>query len=190
MKRSQLIGLALLGGIPAQAQLVVNNTLTPVQLVQDVLLGGGVTVSNIKYNGVLNPAAPVIGSGSFTSTGTNLGLPAGIILSTGQVQDAAGPATNFASNTNSTGSDPDLVTISGGGTVNDRAVLEFDFVPTGDTIKFRFVFASEEYPEYVCSSFNDAFGFFLSGPGISGPFQNGAVNLALVPGGSIPIATR
>ncbi len=188
MKRYSLIGLALLGSSAMQAQLVVNNTLTPTQLVQDVLLGTGVTISNVSYNGVLDPQTPIIGSGSFTETGTNLGLPAGVILSSGMADAAAGPATNFASNPNGTGSDPDLFQLSNNNTINDRAVLEFDFIPVGDTVRFRFVFGSEEYPEFVCSGFNDAFGFFLSGPGISGAFTNGAENLALVPGGSIPIA--
>ena len=188
MKRYSLIGLALLGSSAMQAQLVVNNTLTPMQLVQDVLLGSGVTISNVSYNGVLDPQTPIIGSGSFTETGTNLGLPAGVILSSGMADAAAGPATNFASNPNGTGSDPDLFQLSNNNTINDRAVLEFDFIPVGDTVRFRFVFGSEEYPEFVCSGFNDAFGFFLSGPGISGAFTNGAENLALVPGGSIPIA--
>lgn len=59
-------GLALLAGGTLQAQLTVTNTLTPQQLVQDVLLGTGVTVSNVSYNGVLNPAAAQVGSGSFT----------------------------------------------------------------------------------------------------------------------------
>ena len=188
MKRYSLIGLALLGSSAMQAQLVVNNTLTPTQLVQDVLLGTGVTISNVSYNGVLDPQTPIIGSGSFTETGTNLGLPAGVVLSSGMADAAAGPATNFASNPNGTGSDPDLFQLSNNNTINDRAVLEFDFIPVGDTVRFRFVFGSEEYPEFVCSGFNDAFGFFLSGPGISGAFTNGAENLALVPGGSIPIA--
>ena len=78
-----------------------------------------------------------------------------------------------------------LVAISGG-TINNAAVLEFDFVTTGDSIKFRYVFGSEEYPEFVCS-FNDAFGFFLSGPGISGPYTNGAINIALLPDGITPV---
>jgi hypothetical protein len=50
----------------------------------------------------------------------------------------------------------------------DAAVLEFDFVPYSDTVKFRYVFGSEEYPEFVGSTYNDAFAFFISGPGISG----------------------
>ncbi|MFN6115212.1 MAG: choice-of-anchor L domain-containing protein, partial [Flavobacteriales bacterium] len=66
------------------------------------------------------------------------------------------------------------------------AVLEFDFVTTGDSIKFRYVFGSEEYPEFVCS-FNDAFGFFLSGPGITGPYTNSAINIALLPDGVTPV---
>ncbi|MBK7946535.1 MAG: choice-of-anchor L domain-containing protein [Flavobacteriales bacterium] len=42
-------------------------------------------------------------------------------------------------------------------------MLEFDFIPTGDTLRFRYVFGSEEYPNYTCGSVNDVFGFFLSG---------------------------
>lgn len=172
----------------AQGQLVVNAGLTPNDLVQNVLLGTGVTVSNVTFNGTLNPGTAQPGSGSFTTTGTNLGLSAGVLLTSGEVAQVANAGSYFASGPNGTGSDPDLVTLANQ-TINDRAVLEFDFVPVGDTVKFRYVFGSEEYPEYACTTFNDAFGFFLSGPGITGPFQNGAINIALIPGStSIPIA--
>lgn len=188
MKRILSIGLVLLGSGAGQAQITVDNTLTPQQLVQDVLLGTGVVVSNISFNGVLNPVGVQPGSASFVETGpTNLGLPAGVLLTSGVTTGVAGPASFFASGTNTSGSDPDLVTLANQN-INDRAVLEFDFVPEGDTVKFRYVFGSEEYPEYVCTNFNDAFGFFLSGPGIAGPFQNGAINIARVPGTDIPIA--
>lgn len=168
-----------------QAQVVTNNTLTPQQLVQDILLGGGVTASNITFNGVANPPANQNGRGSFTATNSNLGLASGVVLSSGNVNQAGGAATSFASSTNSTGSDPDLVLISGGN-INDRSVLEFDFIPTGDTLRFRYVFGSEEYPNFVCS-FNDVFGFFLSGPGIAGPFTGGAENIAVIPGTTTPV---
>ncbi|MBK7297043.1 MAG: choice-of-anchor L domain-containing protein [Flavobacteriales bacterium] len=54
-------------------------------------------------------------------------------------------------------------------------------------VSFNFVFASEEYPGYVCGTVNDAFGFFISGPGITGPFSNGAANIALIPGTTVPV---
>ncbi len=164
------------------AQLTVDVTQTPTQLVQDVLLGSGVTVSNVTFNGVASPATAQQGTGSFTSAGGNLGLGAGIILSTGFAENIAQGQTGFMSDQPFPNYvDADLQTVAGGITTNNAAVLEFDFVTTGDSIKFRYVFGSEEYPEFVCS-FNDAFGFFLSGPGISGPYSNNAINIAIVPG--------
>ena len=66
-------------------------------------------------------------------------------------------------------------------------MLEFDFVPSGNQIAFNFVFGSDEYLEFV-DQYNDAFGFFLSGPGISGPYANNAANIALIPGTSVPVS--
>ena len=179
------VALLVIGPRCVSAQITVDGSMSPAELVANVLLGGGVSVTNVRYNGVLNPPTAQVGSGSFTTTSPELGLPAGLILSTGMVTNAVGPATNFSGDDNATGSDPDLVEISAG-PINDRAVLEFDFVPTGDSLKFRYVFASEEYPEFICS-FNDAFGFFLSGPGLSGPFIGNATNIALVPSTSTPV---
>ncbi|MEZ6115309.1 MAG: choice-of-anchor L domain-containing protein [Pirellulaceae bacterium] len=48
--------------------------------------------------------------------------------------------------------------------------------PEVTTVSFEYVFASEEYNEYVNSSFNDVFGFFLNGS-----------NIALLPGTSTPV---
>ena len=73
------------------------------------------------------------------------------------------------------------------GSAQDAAVLEFDFVPTDDTVQFRYVFGSNEYLTWINSMFNDVFGFFVSGPGITGPFTspagfpNGSINIANVP---------
>lgn len=185
MKRSLLALAALSFATGGFAQLIVSTSLTPEQLVQDVLVGTGVQVSNVTYNGFF-VSQPQVGSGSFTNGNTTeLGLPAGIILASGQAQHTADPASDFMSDQNGTGSDPDLAILASDN-VNDRAVLEFDFVPTGDSIKFNYVFGSEEYPEFV-GSFNDAFGFFLSGPGISGPYSNGAINIAVLPDGVTPV---
>lgn len=171
-----------------QAQLVVNQSMTPQQLVENVLLGGGVTVSNITYNGVPVPSTAQMGSGSFTlAGGTDLGIEAGIILASGYASSAVGPSGNFSGDdASSYDSDPDLEALVGGGITNG-AVLEFDFIPTGDSLKFNYVFGSEEYPMFVCN-YNDAFGFFLSGPGISGPYTNSAINIALIPGTTTPVS--
>src|SRR5690606_2561419 len=80
----------------------------------------------------------------------------------------------------------DSLLLQGGSlsTSNDACVLEFDFVPAGDTIRFNYVFGSEEYSEYDCSDFVDFFGFFISGSGFSPEINN----IATIPGTSIPVA--
>ncbi|MCC6841205.1 MAG: gliding motility-associated C-terminal domain-containing protein [Flavobacteriales bacterium] len=181
----QAIALAPL----VQAQLLPYNTASPQQLVQNMLAGQGISVSNVTFNGA--PANTINQQvGSFDGTASNIGLDSGLVLCTGQVMMIQGPnlfggATSSPASPNNT-ADPDLGMFVGA--QRCVAVLEFDFVPSGDSISFRFVFGSEEYPEYVCSQFNDVFGFFLSGPGINGPFSNQAVNIATVPGTTVPVA--
>lgn len=170
------------------AQLVIDNTMTVEQYVSQVLLGSGVTATNITFNGA--PANTVsIQVGAFNSANSNIGLPSGLIMGAGDVATAIGPnnAGGSGSSSLSDYSDDDLNQLTAF-TLNDEAVIEFDFVPSGDTISFRYVFASEEYPEYACSTFNDVFGFFISGPGFNGPFANNGVNLALIPGTSTYVA--
>jgi hypothetical protein len=170
-------------------QLVVNSNLTIEQYIQDVLLGQNVTVSNITYNGASanTVAAPV---GEFECEDCNLGMPGGFIMSSGNATSAAGPnntsgATDIIGTTVAT--DPDLAAISGVAVV-DQCVIEFDFVPLGDTLRFNYIFASEEYPEFSNGGVNDSFGFFLSGPGINGPYSNNAENIALIPGTTTPVS--
>lgn len=166
------------------SQLNVNTAMTPAQLVQNVLLGGGVTVSNITYTGGVNSMA------SFTNgSTTNLGLNNGIILSTGIVTQIPNPATYFMSQNLGLAGDPDLQVINYGGQTYDACILQFDFVPLSDTVKFRYVFGSEEYPNYVCSHFNDVFAFFLTGQNPSGGNYTN-YNLALIPGTSVPVSVN
>ena len=117
-----------------------------------------------------------------------MGINEGLFFASGSVEEGVGPNNNGSITVgggNIDHSDPDLEMLSDG-PITDAAVLEFDFVPSGDSLKFSYVFASDEYPEFVCS-YNDAFGFFLSGPGISGPYTNNAINIALVPTTTMPV---
>ncbi|MFO7721812.1 MAG: choice-of-anchor L domain-containing protein [Bacteroidales bacterium] len=164
----------------SNAQLLITPGGNPSQMVQNILVGSGVTVSNVTYSGSPN----AIGSFTTGATPTNLGFPAGIIMASGNVITALGPNTNTGAGTAlGTPGDALLNTLVAPNPTYDAAILEFDFVPLSDTIKFRYVFGSEEYPEYVNSSFNDVFGFFVSGgydPITWQPFNNR--NIAIVPG--------
>ncbi len=94
MKKKLLI-LFLLFSCATQAQLIVNNTVrTPAQLVQDVLVGAGVTPFNIKFNRSLAAANAVRDQAAEFSTNFNpskLGLDSGILLTTGHATIALGP---------------------------------------------------------------------------------------------------
>src|SRR6185369_11357773 len=119
------------------AQLTVSNTLTPQQLVQQVLLGAGVSATNITYTG------SVLARGSFQGTASNIGLSNGVLLTTGSIFNAPGPNDLPGAGTdNFLPGSADLNTLSGIQT-KDATILEFDFVPLTDTIRFRYVFASE-----------------------------------------------
>lgn len=167
----------------AHAQLIVDNSLTPLALTQD-LVGEGISVFNVTFSGDGNQF------GAFNSLDSNIPLPFGVMVSTGDCTVAVGPndtgnetlgGGNFGSG------DQDLQTLSTFAT-NDAAVLEFDFIPQGETVALTYVFASEEYNEYVCGSVNDVFGMFLSGPGIAGPFEGDAINIARIPGTDTPVS--
>ncbi len=172
----------------ARAQLQVTSGITATQAVQNILLGPGITASNMTFTGNVSQL------GSFIGTNCYLGLDSGVIMASGGVNGALGPnnsgSTSNPPNTSDGVGDVDLQALNGAGgsSLNNTAVLQFDFVPTGDSLAFNFIFASEEYLVYVGSSFNDIFGFFLSGPGISGPYTNNGENIALVPGTSTAIA--
>ncbi|MFN5879694.1 MAG: choice-of-anchor L domain-containing protein [Flavobacteriales bacterium] len=163
-------------------QLITTPGSSPASLVQNVLLGPGVTVSNILYNGT--PSA----ISEFNYTGSNLGIGSGIVMTTGTVfNNGAGPqGPNNLTNAgvdNGAGGSAILTGILGGTQTFNAAVLEFDFIPYSDTVRFRYIFGSEEYPEFAPpnnSSYNDVFGFFISGPGITG-----IQNIARLPSGSI-----
>lgn len=177
----------LLFPLALQAQLTVVQgsamNMTPEQLVQNYLVGPGITISNATFNGSFNLiTSNQIGTFATDSIATEeLGLTGGILMTCGRADIAIGPNNSGGAGASTGGSgDPDLNIIANASTF-DKAVIEFDFIPQYDTVRFRYVFGSEEFFEY-CNQYNDAFGFFLSGPGINGTFSNNAINIALMPG--------
>jgi len=187
MKKCLFLVVTLLVSVFGYAQVTVTNNLTVEQYVQNVLLGNGVTVTNIQYNGI--PGNLVQESvGSFNDATSSIGLASGFIMGSGNIQLAAQPNTGGGSTLGGSGAqgiDPDLQSITAN-QIFDESIIEFDFIPSGDTISFKYVFASEEYPEFVCSTVNDAFGFFLTGVNPNGPAYV-AKNLALIPDPTNPL---
>lgn len=173
-----------------QAQMTVDNAApydNAAYLVDNVLLGGGVVASNHSFQG--DP----LQIGYFDGSNTNLGLNGGVVLATGDIVELV--PDGLAGFITGTAGDPDLLDVANSvppligetfnvSSVNDVAVLEFDFVPTSDSLTFRYVFGSSEYFAYENSNYNDVFGFFISGPGITGPysspggFPDGSINIA------------
>lgn len=160
----------------AFAQLVVTGSVDANQLAQ-LLVGSGVTVANATMVTVGDAA------GYFTQTNTNIGIDSGILLTSGSVNNAPGPNTIPSMTTgNYASGDPELDALIIPYVTQDATILEFDVTVAGDSLKFNYVFASEEYNDFVNTGFNDVFAFFISGPGIVG-----TQNIALVPGTSTPV---
>lgn len=168
-----------LGGetINGSGSIGISQILTPTQLVSDVFLGDCLTASNIQFTG--STAA----IGTFTN-GWRLGINSGIVLTTGSAGLAIGPNVWADEGMDNLLPGNSLLTNLVGAPTYDATVLQFTFVPQSDQVTFTYVFASEEYPEYVCAQVNDVFGFFVSGPGYA---PN--TNIATVPGATwLPVA--
>lgn len=171
--------------LPVSGQMqVTSGVFTPQELIENVFLANGVEVLQVNFEG--STAA----IGYFNAAQTNIGIPSGIVMSTGLANTAASPNTSGSTSGQTSGGlqDPDLHSLVTPLTIQDLAAFEITFVPYADTLEFRYVFTSEEYEEYVCTQFNDVFGFFIRGNGFNGPFTGGAENIALVPGTSSYVA--
>lgn len=200
MSRIQFGAIALIfatsifGPSIVHAQLEVETGLTLEEYVNDILLGNGIQAFNITYQGGDNQLGYLTGGDDVFS------ISSGLILSCDVAENLECPD-EFLSCDGCLGngfSDPDLLDIANsvpdliGGSfsvssVNDGCVLEFDFIAAGDTVSFDYVFGSDEYETWINTQYNDVFAFFLSGPGITGPydspaaFPDGSVNIAGVP---------
>jgi hypothetical protein len=170
----------------SQAQITVTPNQTALQLANTLVATSGtlgVTVSNASLT------CDSLSNGTFTGI-SNLGFNNGIVLSNGYTASnlltsqngLTGHPLDFASQMMNTPGDTSLASLLTMPTY-DACVLEFDLQPVGSFVEFEYVFGSEEYPEYNCSSFNDVFAFFISGPGFAGP-----TNIALIPTTNLPVS--
>ena len=134
--------------------------LTPDNIIQNVFLGNGIELLESSHSGLPGSI------GLFDNALEEIGLEKGIVLSTGFAANVIKPNSeeNPISNntTNKSVKDADLEAIAGVEVV-DVVKYEITFIPSSDLLSFRYVFASEEYPDFTCGDANDVFGFFISG---------------------------
>ncbi len=132
------------------------------------LLGSGVTVVSSSFSGA-NGAA-----GLFSGASGAIGINSGVILTSGLASLAVGPNDQSGAGVdNGISGTGQLDALIPGYTTYDASVLDIVFTTGSGDLFFNFVFASEEYNQYVGSSFNDVFGFFIDG-----------INIALLPNGT------
>ncbi len=164
-------------------EITVETGSSPADIVQSVVTGQtSITITNIDC---ANSALATFQAGP----NSDLGLEKGILLTSGSANGASNPGTFFTSAPTGTPGDADLdylSTISGNNSLsNDACIVEMDVFASTDEITFEYIFGSEEYPEWVGTSFNDIFAFLVSGPGITGdPNIANQENIATLPDGT------
>lgn len=181
-----VLAVAAMTSAPAWAQ---NISVTSAQgqnvntFVQQHLVGPGVLVTNVKFN---NVGGVLAGNrlGTFQSNGyTGLSMSDGVVMTTGNVSVAVGPNNSGNASDADPGAfyaDNQLTSYASGNIIN-CASLDFDFVSTSSTVSVLYCFGSEEYPEYVCSSYNDVFAFLVTGPDPA-TGETRTWNAAVIPG--------
>ena len=170
------------------------------------LAGYGVSISNVSSN--LKPTTKSVGT--FMASLADFPLSRGLVMSNGNIDSipksnkskTLSTRMNYADTLagNSLGKQllQTILNRQSSTEVPQRATeistIKFDLLPIGDTLSFKYIFGSEEYPEFVCSQFNDIFGFFIKGPGIQGDSiynetsMEGFSNMARIPGKDLPVA--
>ncbi len=160
------------------AELTYTTTATALQMANSIF-GDGATVTGASYSGPANSSA--LYSNGTLAPGV---VPSntGVIMSTGNVRDftqsSGDPNRSTGTSTNTTGTDNNaLFNAVAGSNTYDAVWMDVDFIPTGNVMTMRFVFASEEYPEYVNTNFNDVIGVWVNGTNVPVVVGNGKVSV-------------
>ena len=176
--------LVLIYSTASAQYITTDETYTPLQLIENVLINSGcASVSNVAISGG-NFTTGENSWGYFSANGSSFPFSEGIILSTGKITNAKGPndfVSDDGGNMEWTG-DTDLNTTLNISNSLNATVLEFDFVPLGNQISFDYIFSSEEYHGNATCTYSDGFAFLLREVG-NPTYQN----LALIPNTTIPV---
>lgn len=154
----------LLDSVTAEVQLENPNSTADIT---QFLQGEGVQITNMEINDTTKLTKPYL---YFKESEGVIGIFEGLMLTTGLAANAVGPndkADKTFEGSKKPVTDPKILSLfPKSKKLFDPCIIEFDIQIDADTLIFNYVFASEEYPEYL--TFHDVFGFFISGKGIVG----------------------
>jgi hypothetical protein len=183
LKRAVLLCALLVSWIAGAQNISVSSAVNQniANFVQNNLIGDGVYVWNVKFqNATGSINKPQIGT--FLSNGfPHLQMDSGVVMTTGHLDVAVGPNNSGSLSNAVTGyyTDASLASYASG-SLNGCSTLDFDFVSISPFVTMNYCFGSEEYDEYVWSSFNDLFAFLVTGPDpVTG--QTVTRNIAIIP---------
>ncbi|RLD26414.1 MAG: hypothetical protein DRI75_11760 [Bacteroidetes bacterium] len=168
-------------------KILIDNTLSVQELIENNLVEGCVEVSNISssVNGTINGFSSF---GAFERANSNFPFENGIIISTGNAT-SGGNTTNINilnEGEINWGTDPDLETALGITNTLNATSIEFDFISISNLIQFNYILASEEYFGNFPCDYSDGFAFLIRQAGTNDPYTN----IALIPGTNIPVNTN
>ncbi|MGJ8543939.1 MAG: Hint domain-containing protein [Sulfitobacter sp.] len=147
------------------------------------IFGEGVTVNSATFSGDRDSAG-IYSNGIATSPGV---VPSdrGVILSTGEAEDftnSSGQANQWQNTSTTNGGLLDIIvgdvvgSLLSGASTHDQSVLDVDFTPDSTQMTLQFVFASEEYPEFETTNYQDFFGVWVNGQQIDIDVGDGDVD--------------
>lgn len=173
IQQLRVFALAIFTLISLPQSALADLTITPSNnsnLIGNQLTGKDVTILNVNINqGTTDNQTGTFTGGSTGGTGPLLSIENGVVLVTGDVATADGSNRSSSRSTGEeAGPTSNLLATLDSGSQHDTITLQLSVVPNGNTLSMNYLFASEEYNEYVCTIYNDAMGIFVSGPGITG----------------------
>ncbi len=160
--------------IESNSSLELAEILNADTLVSVLNLPEGSVVTNLDCN-------PLALAHFFTPDSSLMAMNEGLLMTNGMALNVANPASFSTSASLWYAGDEDLGMMVSS-TTHDACVIEMDILATSEMLKINYLFGSEEYPEYIFSSYADVFAILVSGPGIAGDSAlNGQQNIALLP---------
>jgi PEP-CTERM motif len=169
-----LVGIGLCGTAAPARAIAITPTSNTTDIVAALTAGNsGLNILNITVDG--NTTNGAGSTGTYTNASGTYGIGPGMVISSGNVSDYGDGPNTTGSKTTSYGTTPTpaeqslLDLISGSATYFDvtTVTVQFSLDAGFDSVFFNVVFGSDEYPEFVNSTFIDAFGLFVNGTNVA-----------------------